>query len=871
MATPIRPDLPQLPQLPHLRRNAVLVVIGLVVLLIIVFPALVRFTASWYWYKEIGFETILKSEIVTRTVLMVGAGLAAFALLYANVRIAQRRARPLPAVMDDMISIAPNLPPNVVRRLATIIAIFFSLLTGVTVSAAWLTVLRFMNGVPFGVTDPVLGHDIGFYAYTLPVLSGVMAFLMTLTVIATLMTGGVYLANGAIAFQGQLFRVSRAAGVHIAAMLAVFFILTAVQIWLVGIPNLLFASTGPFTGASFTDVNVHRIGMYAAALAALAAAGMVIFGIAQRKGVRFFAAAVGLYMGVSLVGRALIPALVQRLVVAPTELTKERPYLANHIDATRRAWGLDSVETRDVRGEVQLTLANIKANAATIENVRLWDREPLRQTLGQLQEIRTYYDFATIDDDRYVIDGRLRQVHLAARELNSASLPTRSFINEHLTFTHGMGVALAPVNQVTQEGLPVLFIKDLPPVSTVSLRLTRPQIYYGELTNSYAVVGTRQREFDHPSGDANIFANYTGKGGVRLNSIWRRGLLAWHFGSLKLLLSQDIRSDSSRILYHRNIMERAARALPFVRFDRDPYLVITDAGELKWLLDAYTTTAGYPYAQRLPDGTSYTLVDLRYCQRHEKPRVWKTPAPRYAIDRSQVQRPLHRCRFMPQRSDDRRNRAAGCEPAVPRPHGRGWRARTRRLPPASEATPSYPGKDTGCRPRTSSALPTLLRQRHRDPQAQALPGSRFDTQVATQRPHPLADAARAKPQQIQLVERVLAAEAISLSVVLHRQLQAAPSSARPRRARVSPARACRRCAGPRAQPEAPLCPVCLGSCTSPFSSPTKVTDTPHLQVLQAAVAVGHDRSGEGAHLVRRQHVVGRESGGQRDRVAAGPE
>lgn len=602
MATPIRPDLPQL---PHVRRNAVLVVIGFVVLLIIVFPALVRFTASWYWYKEIGFETILMSEIVTRAVLMVAAGLAAFALLYVNVRIAQRRARPLPAVMDDMISIAPNLPPAVVRRMATVIAIFFSLLTGVTVSAAWLTVLRFMNGVPFGITDPVLGNDIGFYAYTLPVLSGVMAFLMTLTVIATLMTGGVYLANGAIAFQGQLFRISRAAGVHVAAMLAVFFILTAVQIWLVGIPNLLFATTGPFTGASYTDVNVHRIGMYAAALAALAAAGMVIYGIAQRKGVRFFAAAVGLYMGVSLIGRALIPALVQRLVVAPTELTKERPYLANHIDATRRAWGLDSVETRDVRGEVQLTLANIKANTATIENVRLWDREPLRQTLGQLQEIRTYYDFAAIDDDRYVIDGRLRQVHLAARELNSASLPTRSFINEHLTFTHGMGVALAPVNQVTQEGLPVLFVKDLPPVSTVSLRLTRPQIYYGELTNSYAVVGTRQREFDHPSGDANIFANYTGKGGVRLNSIWQRGLLAWHFGSLKLLLSQDIRSDSSRILYHRNIMERAARALPFVRFDRDPYLVVTDAGELKWLLDAYTTTEGYPYSQRLPDGTSY--------------------------------------------------------------------------------------------------------------------------------------------------------------------------------------------------------------------------------------------------------------------------
>ncbi|MGH7709659.1 MAG: UPF0182 family protein, partial [Gemmatimonadaceae bacterium] len=310
------------------------------------------------------------------------------------------------------------------------------------------------------------------------------------------------------------------------------------------------------------------------------------------------------YIGVSLLGRALIPAAVQRLVVAPTELTTERPYLANHIESTRRAWGLDSVATRDMRGEATLSVASLRENSATIENVRLWDREPLRQTFSQIQEIRTYYEFATIDDDRYWIDGRYRQVHLSPRELSSASLPTRSFINEHLTFTHGMGVTLAPVNQVTEEGLPVLFIKDLPPVSSVSLRLTRPQIYYGELTDSYAIVGTKQREFDHPAGDANIFTTYAGTGGVRINSIWRRALLAWHFGSLKILLSGDITNDS-KILYRRNIVERASRALPFVRLDGDPYLVVTDAGHLQWILDGYTTSSAYPYSQRLADGTSY--------------------------------------------------------------------------------------------------------------------------------------------------------------------------------------------------------------------------------------------------------------------------
>jgi uncharacterized membrane protein (UPF0182 family) len=195
-------------------------------------------------------------------------------------------------------------------------------------------------------------------------------------------------------------------------------------------------------------------------------------------------------------------------------------------------------------------------------------------------------------------------VHLSPRELNPASLPTRSFINEHLTFTHGMGLTLAPVNQVTTEGLPVLFIKDLPPASTVSLRMTRPQIYYGELTNSFAVVGTKQREFDHPAGDANIFANYEGTGGVRLSSLGRRLLLAWYFRSLKLLLSGDITSES-RILYHREISRRAELALPFLHFDNDPYMVISDSGRLHWMLDAYTTTRRYPYAQPLPDGTNY--------------------------------------------------------------------------------------------------------------------------------------------------------------------------------------------------------------------------------------------------------------------------
>jgi len=209
-----------------------------------------------------------------------------------------------------------------------------------------------------------------------------------------------------------------------------------------------------------------------------------------------------------------------------------------------------------------------------------------------------------VDDDRYMIDGKYRQVLLSPRELNVGSLPTRTFINEHLTFTHGMGLTLSPVNQVTVEGLPVLFIRDLPPVSDVSLTVTRPQIYFGEMVNEYVFVGTKQREFDHPSGEANVYAAYEGTGGVPVNSLLRRIVLAARFGSTKILLSGDI-TNESRILYYREILQRSAKALPFLSWDRDPYIVIADDGTLKWILDAYTTTDRYPYAARLNDGTSY--------------------------------------------------------------------------------------------------------------------------------------------------------------------------------------------------------------------------------------------------------------------------
>jgi len=585
------------------RRLAILAIAAFAALGIF-FPGLVALLTDWWWFREIGYQIVFSRALVTRIVLFLAvAGLTA-GLLYLNLRIAQRGLIPNPILLQLAPS-APRLNLTVaVRRLTVPLALTLGLLAGFGATAAWALVLRATNGTPFGIVDPVFSRDIGFYLFTLPALSAALGSLISLTVLSLVLVVPVYWVRGDLVPGPRRLRVEPSAGLHIAILLAVLFVLVAVRLWTVDIPSLLYSTTGPLVGASYTDLHARLPALRLSAVVAALAAVAVVIGAVRGRLVQYGLWAVGGYLAVAFVGRGLFPQVMQKLLVAPTELTRETPYLKNHIIATRHAWGLDSVDVRELGGEAGLTLAHIRANAPTIENVRLWDRDPLLMTFGQLQEIRTYYDFVSVDDDRYWIDGKYRQVLLSPRELNAASLPTRTFINEHLTFTHGMGLTLGPVNQVTPEGLPVLFVRDLPPVSTVSLKVTRPQLYYGELANDFVFVGTRQREFDHPSGEANVYAAYGGKGGVRVGSLLRRLVLAIRFGSTKILFSGDITNDS-RVLYYRDVMDRARKALPFLRFDRDPYLVLADDGTLQWILDAYTVSDAYPYAQRLTDGTTY--------------------------------------------------------------------------------------------------------------------------------------------------------------------------------------------------------------------------------------------------------------------------
>jgi len=528
----------------------------------------------------------------------------AFAFLYANLRFAQRGIVPNPVVMPASAQTPAVDVTRLVRRLALPAALAFALFLALAVSTDWMPVLQFLHQTPFGVTDPVFGRDLAYYVFTLPIVTGVLAILTVLVTLSLLACGALYALRGDVVFYRRTVTIEPSARLHLALLIAAMFVLTALRIFFVRLPGTLYSTTGPLFGASFADLHGRLIGLRIAGVAAILGTVLVLAALRSKRPGRTALLAVASYFGVSLLGVVVYPAIVQKVVVAPNELSKEMPQLRRHIDATRRAWGLDSVLVRDLSGEARLTERDIQANRPTIDNVRLWDRDPLLQTFGQLQEIRTYYDFVSVDDDRYVVDGRYRQVMLSPRELNSASLPTRTFINERLTFTHGMGLTLGPVNEVTEEGLPVLFIKDLPPASAVSLAVKRPEIYFGELTDDWVFANTGQQEFDYPSGDENIFGTYKGNGGVVVGGLLRRLVLAAYFRSLKVLLSSDITS-ASRAMYIRNIRQRAHTALPFLIFDADPYMVIDGGGRLRWILDAYTATTRYPYAQPLSNGINY--------------------------------------------------------------------------------------------------------------------------------------------------------------------------------------------------------------------------------------------------------------------------
>jgi uncharacterized membrane protein (UPF0182 family) len=557
-------------------------------------PAFAEFYTDWLWFQEVGFERVFLRSITVRAVVTALTGVIAFAILATNLVLAGRRLRPRRImIVSQEGPQAVVIDPARIRPLALLAAAAVSVAIGLYAGARWETWLYFWYGTPFGHADPILGRDVGFYVFTLPLLElvhGVLLFTLFLSAVVAI---GGYVFGGELGMDAARgFHGSPSAVRHVALLAVALLLVLAFGAWL-RIAQLLTNPSGIVFGATYVDVYARMPALRVLIAAALVAAALAVWqSVATRRFRPIFFAA-GLYLIVAI-GGAAYAFVIQRFVVAPNEQVRETPFIVHNIHATRAAFRLDRVEERGLSGDARLTRADLDRNAATIDNVPLWNERPLLDTFSQIQEIRTYYDFVAVDNDRYTINGQYRQIMLSARELNSESLPSRTWINERLTFTHGYGLTLGPVNEVTPEGLPVLFVRDLPLESNVDLKVTQPAIYYGELANDHVFVKTGTEEFDYPRGDDNVFAVYTGDGGVPLSNLFRRLMFAIRFRSTDTFFSPNL-TTQSRVMLNRRIADRVRRIAPFLTYDPDPYLTISD-GRLVWMQDVYMTSSRYPYS-----------------------------------------------------------------------------------------------------------------------------------------------------------------------------------------------------------------------------------------------------------------------------------
>ncbi len=581
-----------------MNRRSLYTLLGILLALWIFHRPLIAVLVDWWWFETLGYTDIFMTSLSARLGLWLTGFLVTAGVILVNISLATREA-PLnyrrAAMLVAEKGVSPQQMRTVVRGLVAAWVIMPALLFAGGAAAMWLQVLTFVNATEFGATDPVFGRDIGFYVFELPFLEYLQDALTGLALITLLPLLGFYAVRDLLINHDTHVGLSIRARRHALGLGALTFLGFGAG-WYLDQFRLLTGHTGVVWGVGYTDEHASLPAMtFMVGFCVLAALALVVSMV--RFDWRIPAGTVGLYFAASIAATGIVPGIVQDYVVKPSELQKEADYLVRNVAGTREAYGLADVQVRPFDAEEGLTRLDIEANPLTIDNIRIWDDRPLKTTYSQIQEIRLYYEFNGVDIDRYVIDGELRQVMLAARELNYSNVPAQSWVNEHFQYTHGYGVTVRPVNVVTSEGLPDLMVKDIPPVSVVpELAITRPEIYYGELTDRYVFVGTTAQEFDYPSGEDNAYTTYDGLGGVAVGSMFERLVFASWFGTFDIVLSTYLDEDS-RVMFRRRVSERISTIAPFLTYDDDPYLVITEDGALMWMVDAYTTTNRYPYSE----------------------------------------------------------------------------------------------------------------------------------------------------------------------------------------------------------------------------------------------------------------------------------
>jgi uncharacterized protein len=600
-------DWPAPPRPP--RRRGRLVVFGVLAVLLLAGGTALSYYVEALWFESLGYFAVFwKTLTIQATVFALFTGLTFVALYGAFLAFKPDRLNDITGGTIIINGQPLQLPVEpVLRLIALAAALVVALATGAGMTADWTTLALYWYGggvasVPAGrspLVDPIFFRGLPFYLFTLPAWHMVVDWITTLAVIAcgiaiffVVITGGTRILSRGHATPGT------AAWRGLSISFATLLLALAARVYL-GRFDRLFTDRVVFTGVTYTDAHVTLTGSVVIAVALAAGAAMALVNAVAAPRLRWLVAAM-VPAAVSVVAVTLISSYVSSFIVKPNELVRERPYIAHNIEMTRRAFALDRVESRAFPAESGVDAVDLANNRATIENIRLWDWRALQDTLRQIQEIRTYYDFPDIDIDRYVIDGSVRQMMLATRELSIEKLPesSRNWINEKLIYTHGYGVTMNPVNGFTPEGMPALTLSDMPVRSTIpSIKVTRPEIYFGEMTNSDVYVRTRQKEFNYPQGDTNSVTSYEGTGGIAIGGFFRRLLIALNRGDTgKLPFSDDVTADS-RLLMRRNVRERVEALAPFLTFDPDPYIIVGDDGRLSWMLDAFTTSDAYPYSR----------------------------------------------------------------------------------------------------------------------------------------------------------------------------------------------------------------------------------------------------------------------------------
>ena len=599
---------------------AILVLIGLVSLTLI--STLVHLLTESWWFDAVGFADVFWTRITWQITIWV-ATFAIFSLfLWFNYWLADRLSRNRFFSFLTGTQLEPYT--KTISRLSALVLIFVVAISAASASAKfWSTSLKFLNATNYNRADPIYGKDVGFYLFKLPFYEGLQTWLFTLLLSGLLIAIAVYLLKGVIAFnftlpnlKGQRLTKQKLnlerqwqsnfqgqQKTHIILLLAAIAVTIAINFWLKRY-NLLYSADGVVWGAGYTDTHARLFSYWVMGIGALILGVFLILAVWLRR-TMLPLYGIATYMLILLLVNGVYPELQQRFSVEPNELDKELPYIKNSLAFTREAYDLEAINTKNYPVADNLTAEVLQQQQGTIQNIRLWDYRPLLSTYRQLQEIRPYYSFSDIDLDRYTIDGNYRQVMLAPRELDYGQVPqqAQTWVNQRLKYTHGYGLVMSPVNRVTSDGLPELFIKNIPPVSEIDLAVKAPAIYYGEETQDYIFTGTTTPEFDFPQGNKNAFTKYDGAGGVPMPNFLRKLAYAYDFGSLKILISNYFTGDS-RIHYYRQIKERVSHIAPFLRFDSDPYITLID-GRLQWIIDAYTTSDRFPYSEPVKPGVNY--------------------------------------------------------------------------------------------------------------------------------------------------------------------------------------------------------------------------------------------------------------------------